>query len=161
MTAPRRRRRLWSGLGVALLAAATLVAVSGSAASAAVQVGEPCTSRGYGSPRSYPSTPPTGEGPAGTAYIYYRSNPPTNCALFYANPPGTENRAEYIQLCLQRQSDGRQECDPPARGSGPYHTFAGPVYINAPGMCVLAHGSIRLRGDTRADRLNTGWVRCG
>jgi hypothetical protein len=162
MTVTRSRRRLWSGLSVVLLVAATLVTVSGARASAAVRVGEPCTSRGYGSPTRYSSTPPAGgEGPAGTAYIYYRSTPPTNCALFYANPPGTEDRAEYIQLCLQRESDGRQECDPPARGSGPYDTYAGPVYINAPGMCVMAYGSIRLKGDTRADRLNSGWVRCG
>ncbi|WP_441225148.1 hypothetical protein [Phytohabitans sp. LJ34] len=141
--------------------AVTLVAVSGSPASAAVRVGEPCTSRGYGSPSSYPSTPPPGEtGPAGTAYIYYRSTPPTNCALFYANPPGTEGVAERIRLCIVRQDTGAEECDPPARGSGPYHTYAGPVFVNAPGDCVRLYGSILLRGDVRGDNLSTRWVRC-
>jgi hypothetical protein len=155
MTGPRNGRRLFSGIVVALLATATLVAVSSSPAAAA----NPCTSRGYGSPSRYHSDyPSTEEGPAGTAYIYYRSTAPTNCALFYSNEPGAAT-TQSIRVCLERRSDGAKECDPPARGSGPYHTYAGPVFINAPGVCVKVYGTVDPT-QGRSETVNSDWVRC-
>jgi hypothetical protein len=154
MTGPRNGRRLLTGLVVAVLGAAGLIASSSSPAAAA----NPCTSRGYGSPiayhTDYPSTQP---GPAGTAYIYYRSTAPTNCALFDSNLSAASTVS--IRVCLHRQDDGAKECDPPARGSGPYHTYAGPVFINAPGDCVKVTGTID-PAVGRSESVDSGWVRC-
>jgi hypothetical protein len=114
---------------------------------------------GYGSPSRYHSDyPSTEEGPAGTAYIYYRSTAPTNCALFYSNEPGAAT-TQSIRVCLERRSDGAKECDPPARGSGPYHTYAGPVFINAPGVCVKVYGTVDPT-QGRSETVNSDWVRC-
>jgi hypothetical protein len=73
-------------------------------------------------------------GAVGTVYLTYNSSTGNNCVVTIRNAAGP---ATPMVAELTNASTGKTVAD-----SGNYTTYAGPVYLHAPGTCVNWSGSI-------------------
>lgn len=91
----------------------------------------------------------SGSSTFGSLDIYFDSSTGNNCAMTVATG-SVSGHASFIEVCLTRCKETTQGpdcttdevvCDP-----GPYHFFAGPVSVHAPGQCISADGEIVFNG---------------
>ncbi|MFE9119621.1 hypothetical protein [Streptomyces sp. NPDC007172] len=119
---------------VAVLTAALAVTAvpSANAATAASACGSSYSLVGH-----YPLKPYIAQAPSVGGYldIYYSSGTGKNCAVAYPTS-AQQSRTTSISVSL-RIANGTWEGD-----AGPYHSYAGPVYVSARGTCIDALGDI-------------------
>ncbi|MFJ2559269.1 MULTISPECIES: hypothetical protein [unclassified Streptomyces] len=84
----------------------------------------------------------------GYTYLYYSSATGKNCA--YTIPKSGTGTRQFMYVGLFRESDGAGVWD-----DGDYTQYAGPVYLDARGTCVLVNGQV---GSWAG---NSGWGHCG
>ena len=121
-------------IGVAVVATATgTIATAGPAAAATY--GGQCGS-GYGVVNRFDL--PTNRG---TVFLTYNSGNGNNCVVTVRTNPGA---ATLMEAALKRSSSSTWNVD-----SGNYTTYAGPVYVSAPGQCVDWGGTIGTASDAR------------
>jgi hypothetical protein len=127
-------------LGVAATAATAGALASAAPASAALYGGQ-CGS-GYGVVNliDLPNN-------RGTVYLTYNSSTGKNCVVTIRENPGT---ATLMEAYLRRSGTTSWVKD-----SGNFTTYAGPVYVSAPGSCVDWGGTIGTATQTRT-RTNCG-----
>jgi hypothetical protein len=95
--------------------------------------------------------------------VYFDSATGNNCALT-VSAGSAAGKASSIDVCLIRCKetspgpictfDG-ESCD-----SGPFHSFAGPVFEHAPGHCISAFGDLQF-GNTFVSAELSGATHCG
>ncbi|MGW2655276.1 hypothetical protein ACWC1D_16700 [Streptomyces sp. NPDC001478] len=83
----------------------------------------------------------------GYTYLYYNSSTGLNCAYTVPKSGGVR---QFMSVGLFRESDGAGVWD-----DGDYVQYAGPVYLYAPGTCVLFNGQV---GSWAG---NSGYGHCG
>ncbi|WP_062346485.1 hypothetical protein [Herbidospora yilanensis] len=116
-----------AALGITAAAAAATVMVSASPA-AAVLYGNQCGS-GYNvvNVRVFPDG-------RGTVYLTYNASTKKNCVVTLRETPGA---ATFMEAYIRRSGTTTWLKD-----SGNFTTYAGPVYLSAPGSCVDWGGTI-------------------
>ncbi|MFJ3908432.1 hypothetical protein EDE04_6725 [Streptomyces sp. 2132.2] len=85
----------------------------------------------------------------GYTYLYYSSATGRNCA--YTVPKSGTGTPQLIAVGLFRASDNQGAWDSRAD----YKYYAGPVYLDARGTCVLFNGQVR------STSASSGWGHCG
>jgi hypothetical protein len=75
---------------------------------------------------------------AGYVYVAYSSSTGNNCAYFTVSPATKASTGYKHSVTIRNSSTGRQS----KKDEGAYNSFAGPVYIKAPGACVEAWGTV-------------------
>ena len=125
-----RTRKLATLLaGTALAATTTLVAgaapagAAGPCGSSYSRIGVYAISRGDGTR-------------TGTLEVYYSSSSGKNCALTYGYG-SFANTTSWKRVTISR-GDGSGE----VTDAGHYKTYAGPVYVSAPGQCIDVAGTV-------------------
>jgi hypothetical protein len=95
--------------------------------------------------------------------IYFDSSTGNNCAMAVASGAAS-GHASFIEVCLARckQTSPGATCTPDEEecDAGPYHFFAGPVFVHAPGQCISAFGELTFNGVTVSAAL-PGASHCG
>lgn len=71
----------------------------------------------------------------GTVYLTYNSNKGENCVVTVRATPGT---ATYMAAAIELAGDSSSA----VVDQGTYTTYAGPVYLHAPGSCIDWEGQI-------------------
>lgn len=127
--------------GTAALAAAGL-------ALAALAVGGAAGPAGAAAPVCQGTKIDTLEFATGYSYLFYSSATGRNCA--YTVPKTGSGTAQFMAVGLFRASDNAGAWD-----SGDFKYYAGPVYLDARGTCVLFNGQVRSTAG------NSGWGHCG
>ena len=117
-------------LFVAGLAMAAIVGLVGGNHQAAA-AGE-CGSS-YALNRTYPIS--NGTERTGTLELYYSNTTKKNCAINRCS--GNCYQALYRSVSIRKSSSTAWTTD-----GGLYHTYAGPVYVYAPGSCIDAYGGV-------------------
>ena len=84
--------------------------------------------------------------------IYYDRSSGRNCAMT-VSAGSAAGHATSIEVFLTRcretspstrcTVDGTPQIDPNPSDPGPFHTFAGPVLVSAPGKCIYAYGYLK------------------
>lgn len=100
--------------------------------------------------------------------IFFDSSTGNNCAMTVA-AGSASGHASSIDVFLVRCKetspgpctfDGTPKTDPNPSDPGPFHFFAGPVLVNAPGHCIFAVGDLTFNGVTVHGSL-PGAAHCG
>lgn len=77
--------------------------------------------------------------------VYFDSSTGNNCARTVSAGPAAGN-ASFIDVCLIRctQTSPGPTCTVDAKqcDGGDFHSFAGPVFVHAPGTCISAFGDL-------------------
>ena len=89
---------------------------------------------------------------AGNVYISYNSSNGYNCAY---STVSAATKGYYRDIVLESQAGDSSPSD-----SGYFNSFAGPVYLRAPGKCVKAAGYVTTPAGSD-DWFDTGWHACG
>jgi hypothetical protein len=89
--------------------------------------------------------------------IFFDSSTGNNCAMTVA-AGSVSGHASAIDVLLVRCTetspsltchfDGSPQVDPNPSDPGPFHFFAGPVSVHAPGHCIFAQGHLTFNGVT-------------
>ncbi|MWA07042.1 hypothetical protein F8568_043235 [Actinomadura sp. LD22] len=84
----------------------------------------------------------------GRAYLLYSNSTKKNCAVTMKTANVGKGTSVWVQL--KKQSGGH-----PAYDGGTFKYYAGPVYVNAPGICVS------FSGGASGASASAGWGNCG
>lgn len=115
--------------GASLAATTTLVAgaapagATGPCGSSYSRVGVYAISRGDGTR-------------TGTLEVYYSSSTGKNCALTYGYGAYADTKS-WKRVTISRGDGSGEDTD-----AGQYKTYAGPVYVSAPGQCIDVAGTV-------------------
>jgi len=89
--------------------------------------------------------------------VFFDSSTGNNCAMTVAagNASGHATSIDVLLVRCKETSpgptctfDGTPQTDPNPSDPGPFHFFAGPVLVNAPGHCIFAKGDLTFNGVT-------------
>lgn len=72
----------------------------------------------------------------GTLEVHYSSSTGKNCALTYGYGPYA-NTTSWKRVTISRGDGSGENTD-----AGRYTTYAGPVYVSAPGQCIDVAGTV-------------------
>lgn len=101
-------------------------------------------------------TPVTVGSTSGSLDVYFDNLTGNNCATMTATGQAS-GRASSILVCLRRCQEtspgpictvDASQCDPSPSDPGPFHFFAGPVFVHATGQCINAFGHVTFNGVT-------------
>jgi hypothetical protein len=132
---PRAHAKNWSTwLGVVTIAASALLMSSATAAQGA-DPAQVCTEgRSGAGPYTRVANSWSVPGGQGTLYLFYNGDTGYNCAVTVGNVSGST----YMDVGLrQADNDATTDCD-----EGNFAQFAGPVYVQARGICVDVTGAV-------------------
>ncbi|MGY0056500.1 hypothetical protein ACWY4P_08065 [Streptomyces sp. LZ34] len=127
------RRAVTAAASLALCAGGLVVSSAGTAHAAAICAGTKIDTLEFYS---------------GYTYLYYSSATGKNCA--YTVPKSGSGTRQFMYVGLFRASDNAGVWD-----EGDYTQYAGPVYLDARGTCVLFNGQVSSWSG------NSGWGHCG
>lgn len=138
----RKRTRVWAAWsGIMTVVATSLLLTTSTAAQGAdpaqiCSADRPSGALEYTTPADgWPQPVPGGQG---QVYLFYEGETGHNCAVTTSNDP-----AAYVDVGLRHAGDAASE--EWNHGDGPY---AGPVYLEAPDMCVDTTGAVGDRSVT-------------
>ncbi|MFE0579338.1 hypothetical protein [Streptomyces sp. NPDC058874] len=114
---------------------------------------------GYYQQDAYPLGDHTGASGAGVMFLYYNKSTGKNCAILRRDTQF--NVTDGMGIAIS-SSDGKVSAD----NRRTYTQYAGPVYVSAPGKCVMLSGHVTgfwngSSGWPGTHRETTGWVHCG
>ncbi|TDD21585.1 hypothetical protein [Nonomuraea diastatica] len=136
------------GLGVLVLAAATVTGVAPTPAGAASRsAAGPCGS-GYSRVGVYAI--PSYDKRTGTLEVHYSSSTGKNCALAYGYGPyyGTKS---WKRVTISKADGSGEHTD-----ANEYEYYAGPVYVSAPGQCIDVAGTVPAWTTTELNNVHCG-----
>lgn len=89
----------------------------------------------------------------GLATVYLMYNGSTNCVVTW-HSAALQGVARYTSATVQKQGGS------PVEDAGTYSSYAGPVKVNAPGVCITFSGMIS-DGNGRLYGYESPWGHCG
>ncbi|MDA0566753.1 spore-associated protein [Streptomonospora sp. S1-112] len=139
MSPRKHRTRTWiTATGTVAAITASLLMTSATVAQGA-DPAQVCRDGRAGSTYTQPVNQAAVPGGGGTVYLYYDNNTGYNCAVTM----GAVSGSTYMDVGLRRTQEGAGQWD-----SGTFSSYAGPVYVEAKGICVDFTGAVGDRSVT-------------